>query len=142
MSANSRNQVAVISPEELRELVSSTILELLDGFQPSGSTREVMSRAEAAEFLRCSLPQLDRMVRLQSLPFHLLGDSRRFLRSELIGWLRGGCPSQGSSKHHSPKEPESARDGHSRQGTEVEVAKITNDSALRLTGSDRWRLRA
>jgi excisionase family DNA binding protein len=122
------SRVAVVDADELRSIVTSTLAEMLDGFSPGAPAHEVMTRAEAAEFLRCSLPQLDRLIRLQGLPFHVLGDSRRFLRSELISWLTSGSASQSSHSSHSQKEPDGEAAGHSAPGTRGSELKKANDS--------------
>lgn len=82
-----RDLAVTLTRSELRSLVAVAVAEALEGRGSVSAPSEVMTRAEAAEFLRCSLGQLDRLAREGGLPFHRLGDSRRFLRSELIAWL-------------------------------------------------------
>lgn len=131
------SRVAVVELEELRSLVTSTLAEMLEGFSPGAPAHEVLTRAEAAEFLRCSLPQLGRLVRLQGLPFHVLGDSRRFLRAELLAWLTSGSASQSSHSSDSQKEPDGETGGHSSLGTRPGEAKKTNDSEASRKGGAR-----
>src|SRR6188768_4019457 len=82
-----RNEPTVIltTVEALRDTVAQAVALALDGIQPAQSP-EVLTRKEAAELLRTSLATLDRLCR-EGLPFHLLGDSRRFVRAELLQWL-------------------------------------------------------
>ena len=74
----------------IRETVADAVLELLDGRQQGASP--VLTRTEAAAYLKCSLTTLDKLTRRNGLPCHLLGDSRRFIASELEAWVasRGG----------------------------------------------------
>jgi hypothetical protein len=53
------------------------------------SEREVLTLAEAADFLRLSIST---MHQKRNIPRHRLPDSReyRYLRSELLMWLKGG----------------------------------------------------
>ena len=81
---------------ELRALVAEAVAEALDeGRSERPTPAEVMTRSEAASFLRCSLGQLDRLVRDAGLPWHRMGDSKRFFRSDLAGWLRNGGSANG-----------------------------------------------
>jgi len=84
-----RDLAVTLTRVELRALVAEAIAEVV-GERISGRQfpPEVLTRAEAASFLRCSLGQLDRLAREQALPWHRMGDSKRFFRSELAAWLR------------------------------------------------------
>lgn len=46
--------------------------------------KEVMHRQDAADFLNVSVRTVDRLVAEGHLPFHMLGTSKLFLRSEII----------------------------------------------------------
>jgi excisionase family DNA binding protein len=50
---------------------------------------EVLDRQQAAHFLGLSVATLDRLIREEKLPFHRAGEHKRFIRAELIEWLRG-----------------------------------------------------
>jgi hypothetical protein len=64
-------------------------VELLDQREPPKPDSDVEDRSGAAKYLRISLSKLDQLCRRETdpIPFHLCGDSRRFLRSELRSWL-------------------------------------------------------
>lgn len=74
---------------QLRELIAESVAEVLADGSPSHQPSEVLTRREAAEFLKTSVATLDRLVREGSLPSHRLGDSPRFVRAELLAYLRG-----------------------------------------------------
>jgi excisionase family DNA binding protein len=101
---------------ELAALVREAVADALTDLAPSEGPRDLMTRAEAAAFLRCSLAQLDLLARRDGLPFHLLGDSRRFVRRELLEWLTSGWASQRSSERESPKRLPAAPAGHPTGG--------------------------
>jgi hypothetical protein len=48
--------------------------------------REVLDTVGACDLLRCSRATLYRW----GVPFRMVGDSRRYLRSELIEWIKNG----------------------------------------------------
>jgi len=77
-----------LTVEQLRDLVSVAVAVVLEEHSPGSSPSEIMTRTEAASFLRCSLGQLDRLARDGGLPFHRLGDARRFVRTDLLEWLK------------------------------------------------------
>ena len=54
------------------------------------SHQEVLTLAEAAEYLRVSTEEVLRMVREQRLPGRLIGEEWRFLIVSLQDWLRQG----------------------------------------------------
>jgi excisionase family DNA binding protein len=49
---------------------------------------DVLDRQQAAHFLGLSVATLDRLIREENLPFHRAGEHKRFIRAELIEWLR------------------------------------------------------
>jgi len=75
---------------DIREIVADTIVEFLDGALAGKEPAEVLTRTEAAAFLRISLSQIDLLCRREHdpIPFSLAGDSRRFFRADLRAWLR------------------------------------------------------
>lgn len=102
---------------DLRALVADAAAEALAELEVAGEADgEVMTRADCARFLRCSLPTLDRLVRNEGLPFHPLGDCRRFLRSEVLEWLRAGSDSRTAPEERSQKEPRPSDAGHQAAG--------------------------
>lgn len=49
--------------------------------------REVLTTAQAAEFLQVHPKVIGRYVKSRKLPAHRIGREYRFLRSELICWI-------------------------------------------------------
>ena len=93
-----------LTVDQLSELIRGAVADAVAEMVPGQGPGEVLTRTEAAAFMRCSLTQLDRLSRTDGLPFHLLGDSRRFLRSELLDYLTRGCPSRRSEAETSQKQ--------------------------------------
>src|SRR5690554_5884805 len=110
--------LVLLTPEQLRKLMVEAVADALAELAPgSAPPSEVMTRAEAAAFLRCSLATLDRLCREEALPFHRLGDCRRFNRGELLEWLTSGSASRRTEDDSSQKQPREAEGGHSPVGT-------------------------
>lgn len=55
---------------------------------------EVMTPAETADFLRCSLSYVHKAARAGKIPVHRLGTDYRFIRTELLEWLANEKPPQ------------------------------------------------
>lgn len=64
---------------------------------PSSSPAEVLTLAEAADYLRVSEEDIVKLVHQQALPGRLLGQDWRFLKSAVQDWLRS-APPQGSKE--------------------------------------------
>jgi len=60
---------------------------------------ELLDRNGAAKFLNVSLPQLDKLIRSTALPYHWLGESKRFDRDELLNWVKSS--DAGKARGHS-----------------------------------------
>jgi excisionase family DNA binding protein len=45
---------------------------------------EVFNRSEAAQFLKISKPTLDKLVARKEIPYMILGDQKRFIKSDLL----------------------------------------------------------
>jgi predicted DNA-binding transcriptional regulator AlpA len=73
------------------ELIDARLAHFLEGgARPANEEDDgARDRAGAARFLGISLSTLDSLCRREQdpLPFHLCGDSRRFLKDELRAWL-------------------------------------------------------
>lgn len=53
------------------------------------SQKDIMTREEAAEYLRYSLSSFDRLVRQGKIPYHVLvGGAKRFIRTELLEFVK------------------------------------------------------
>ena len=122
--------LVLLTPEQLRKLMVEAVADALAELAPgSAPPSEVMTRAEAAAFLRCSLATLDRLCREEALPFHRLGDCRRFNRGELLEWLTSGSASRRTEDDSSQKQPREAEGGHSPVGTASPAAPIPAENS-------------
>ena len=63
------------------EIKKELASELKDIFS---SQEEVLTRGEAAQFLKISKPTLDKLVAKKVVPFMILGDQKRFIKSDLL----------------------------------------------------------
>ena len=99
MAEDSRNQevskpVVMLTVGQLQALLDQQREELLADVRGlvTGAVAAPLDRKGAAEFLRISMQQLDKLCRERALPHYRCGDSKRFIRDELISWLRGEAP--------------------------------------------------
>ena len=63
------------------EIKNELASELKDIFS---SQEEVLTRGEAAQFLKISKPTLDKLVTKKEIPYMILGDQKRFIKSDLL----------------------------------------------------------
>lgn len=92
MSAPTGTALVVLTPEQLRELVTEAVSAALAEHQPVGSPR-LLDRQVLAEMLGCSLPTLDKL-RSEGLPEVRVGDAPRFEREAVLEWLRARSKKQ------------------------------------------------
>lgn len=86
MSAQAPSALALLTPEQIRALVSEAVATALAEHQPVASPR-LLDRQALAETLGCSLPTLDKL-RAEGMPELRLGDAPRFERQAVLEWLR------------------------------------------------------
>lgn len=88
MSAPRR--VIDLTEDDLAALIDSRLAVLLATQSPANDPDAALDRAGAAALLGISLSKLDLLCRREHepLPFHRVGDVRRFLRCDLYAWLR------------------------------------------------------
>jgi excisionase family DNA binding protein len=82
----------MMSAAELAALIRDACAEVLDEYlaqREHPSSDGLLDRAGAARYLRVSLAQLDKLTRTQGLPYHRVGDCRRFVRAEVLAWMQG-----------------------------------------------------
>lgn len=72
----------------LREVALDVVSELEDG-RPAAANDGFLDRAGAAKFLSISTAQIDKLIRERNLPFHRVGDVKRFDRDEIRAWVKG-----------------------------------------------------
>ena len=68
--------------DEFIEQFVNKIQPKLIGFQPE--SEEVFNRNQAAQFLKISKPTLDKLVAKKEIPYMILGDQKRFVKSDLL----------------------------------------------------------
>lgn len=86
MSAQAPSALALLTPEQIRALVSEAVATALAERQPVASPC-LLARQALAEMLGCSLPTVDKL-RAEGLPELRVGDAPRFEREAVLGWLR------------------------------------------------------
>jgi excisionase family DNA binding protein len=84
---------------QVREL-RGRVAELEAGAE---SRCDVLTIEGAARLLGCSRRSVERLVEARKIPHSRIHGSRgvRFIRSDLLGWLRNGCPRPGTPRLHS-----------------------------------------
>ena len=68
--------------DEFIEQFVNKIRPELTAVQPEAE--EVFNRSEAAQFLKISKPTLDKLVAKKEIPYMILGDQKRFVKSDLL----------------------------------------------------------
>jgi excisionase family DNA binding protein len=68
--------------DEFIEQFVNKIQPKLIAFQPE--SEEVFNRNQAAQFLKISKPTLDKLVAKKEIPYMILGDQKRFVKSDLL----------------------------------------------------------
>ena len=63
---------------EIKKELASELKDILS------SQEEVLTRGEAAQFLKISKPTLDKLVARKEIPYMILGDQKRFIKSDLL----------------------------------------------------------
>ena len=63
---------------EIKKELASELKDILS------SQEEVLTRGEAAQFLKISKPTLDKLVARKEIPYMILGDQKRFVKSDLL----------------------------------------------------------
>jgi excisionase family DNA binding protein len=78
------------SGNRVEKVLAAAILEKLENLvEDAARSREVMDTKEAAEFLRLSPSEFRKLAATGVIPRHPLnGKSYRYLRGELLEWLR------------------------------------------------------
>lgn len=83
-------EIVVLSKYELSELLRQNarmiVMELREEIK-SKPFREVMTKKELAEYLRCDSQKINRYMKL-GLPYEQFGDHPRFRKSSIDEWLK------------------------------------------------------
>ena len=72
---------------EVDEMLAARLEEFLDG-APKPVDDGFIDRAGIAKFLDLSTAQIDKLARDQGLPYHRVGDVKRFDRAEVRAWVK------------------------------------------------------
>ena len=82
-------QIIVITPQQLTEIVTSVVTQTLAGINLNAHAGpEILDRAQAAELLGIGLSTLDRYVIDGKVTAHKIGSRTRFYRTELMDSLK------------------------------------------------------
>jgi len=78
-----------VSIEELDQLIQKSVAAAINasGAQKTDDGDELLTVAEAAEFLKCTKVSIHVWKRDKGLKFHKIGRSTRFKKSELLEFL-------------------------------------------------------
>lgn len=79
------NRLLFITTDELERIVSRAVRVALDDLR-SKPTKEIMTKAELAEYLSCSVSKVNAYMG-KGLPFVTFGEHPRFRKSEIDRWL-------------------------------------------------------
>ena len=93
----------------------------------NGPASDVLTLAEAAEYLRLSEPDVIDLVHSQNLPGRFTGSEWRFLKAGLQDWLRTPAPRSGKEAllalagawKDDPDIDEIVRQAHKRRGRSI-----------------------
>jgi excisionase family DNA binding protein len=72
---------------DVDELIAARLEEFHDG-KPKPLEDGALDRAGAATYLNVSPGQIDKLCREHGLPFHRVGDVKRFFRDEIRAWVK------------------------------------------------------
>jgi excisionase family DNA binding protein len=86
-------QLVLISTDALEEVARRSARLAVDQFKEeikaAPPVREIMTKAELADYLRCSVSKVNAYMR-EGLPFVTFGEHPRFRKSEIDRWLDRG----------------------------------------------------
>ena len=77
--------MVMMTPDELTTLIRQTVREEMHATRPESSSNRLLTRGEAAEYLRCSVQTLDR---LSDIPFQRVASKKVFRLSDLDAYGR------------------------------------------------------
>lgn len=88
VSAQTPAAVALLTLEQIREIaLEAGEVAAQNAVSAMRAASRPLDRRELGAFLGCSLPTVDRL-RAEGLPEFRVGDSPRFEREAVLGWLR------------------------------------------------------
>lgn len=105
--------IAVLSEQQLHELVRGAVAEALAGSGPAAGERR-MTRDETAEHFRCSTRTVDSWLAAGAPCVRLggRGGSPRMLASELSDWLRSRSEAESTTVEVEPVESDRIEVGY------------------------------
>jgi excisionase family DNA binding protein len=88
MQTQTDRRIIDFTESQLRDLIAGALLTM--PVEAPRTPPDVLDRAGAAALLGVSLSKLDGLARAETdpLPFYRVGDVRRFLRADLLEWVR------------------------------------------------------
>ena len=97
---------------------------------------EVLNITQAAEFLLCSRPWLQRAAKAGKVPHGRIGSNLRFSRSQLLAWLQAG------GTYNGPAGPKAGRDNLPEDDAAQGDTPPPRSQGVRLTRRERDKARA
>ncbi len=85
-------EILVLTKNELSEIIRQTACAVADDLRndiETRQTRELMTKTELADYLRCDVSKINRYMK-QGLPHEPFGSAPRFRKSNIDRWLNGG----------------------------------------------------
>lgn len=87
---NLNQTLLIVDPEQLSSIVSKSIREYFNNQQITQDYSDLMTIAEAAKFLNCSVPTIYTKTSKRTIPHHKQGKRVYFSRRELEQWVKEG----------------------------------------------------
>lgn len=85
-------EIIVLSKGELADIIRRTATAVVDDLRDdiaTFKTPELMTKAELADYLRCDVSKINRMMKT-GLPHEPFGSAPRFRKSSIDRWLQRG----------------------------------------------------
>ncbi len=79
--------VLTLGLDELRALVGDEVAKRISAIGSVATAEGLISKGDLAAKLDCSTAKVDRLC-LDGMPFVVVGDTRRFMYSEVLEWLK------------------------------------------------------
>lgn len=87
--------IIALTESQLTEIIKRTAKAAVEDMRrdiENAKTPVIMTKADLANYLRCHISKIDRMMRYENLPSISFGSHPRFRRSEIDKWLELAPP--------------------------------------------------
>lgn len=78
----------IVDADQLASIVTKSLQDYFGGSNGQPQANDLMTIAEAASFLKCSIPSLYVKTSKKLIPFHKQGKRIYFSKSELENWVK------------------------------------------------------